>query len=178
MMGERLGKWVLSTEIGRGGMGRVYLAQEDVTGRRAAAKILSPELAADAGFLPRFQREIEALSQLSHPNIVQFYDSGHEGGHYFYVMEYVSGESLEELIDHQTRMGWREVLEIALQICPALKHVHDHGIIHRDIKLSNLLLSAEGRLSLNDFGLARVLEQPGLTQTGDMLGTPAYMSPE
>lgn len=178
MMGERLGKWILSTEIGRGGMGRVYLAQEDLTGRQAAVKILSAELAADPGFLSRFQREIEALSQLSHPHIVQFYDSGHESGHYFYAMEYVSGESLEEILEHQKRMGWREVLEVALQICPALKHVHDHGIIHRDIKLSNILVRDDGIIKLTDFGIAKVFATSDLTQTGGVVGTAEYLSPE
>jgi predicted Ser/Thr protein kinase len=178
MMGERLGRWILSSEIGRGGMGRVYLAQEEITGRQAAVKILSPELAADAGFLSRFQREIEALSQLSHPHIVQFYDSGHENGHYYYVMEYVSGESLEEMTDHQKRLSWREVLEIALQICPALKHVHDHGIIHRDIKLSNILVRADGIVKLTDFGIAKVFATTDLTQTGGIVGTAEYLSPE
>jgi predicted Ser/Thr protein kinase len=178
MMGERLGRWVLSTEIGRGGMGRVYLAAEDVTGRQGAVKILSPDLAVDAGFLNRFQREIEALSQLSHPNIVQFYDSGHESGQYFYVMEYVSGDSLEEIVDHQKRMGWREVVEIALQICPALKHVHDHGIIHRDIKLSNILVREDGVVKLTDFGIAKVFATTDLTQTGGVVGTAEYLSPE
>ncbi len=178
MMGERLGKWILSTEIGRGGMGRVYLAQEDLTGRQAAVKILAAELAVDPGFLSRFQREIEALSQLSHPHIVQFYDSGHESGHYFYAMEYVAGESLEEIVDHQKRLGWREVLEIALQICPALKHVHDHGIIHRDIKLSNILIRDDGIVKLTDFGIAKVFATSDLTQTGGVVGTAEYLSPE
>src|SRR4051812_13003049 len=86
MMGERLGKWTLSREIGRGGMGRVYLAREEVSGRQAAVKVLAPDLAQDPGFLLRFEREIEALSKLEHPGIVRFYDAGHEHGHYFYAM--------------------------------------------------------------------------------------------
>src|SRR5688572_12187636 len=150
MMGERLGKWILSRELGRGGMGRVYLAREEVTGRQAAVKILAAELAQDAGFLLRFQREIEALSKLTHPNIVQFYDAGHENGFYFYAMEFVEGQGLDDYLEAHGRVGWREVLEIALQICPALKHVHDHGIVHRDLKPSNILLRSDGVIKLTD----------------------------
>ncbi len=178
MMGERLGKWTLSTEIGRGGMGRVYLAQEDLTGRQAAVKILSPELAVDQGFLGRFQREIEALSKLSHPHIVQFFDAGNDAGRYFYAMEYVPGESLEQLLDHKKRINARDFLDIALQICPALKHVHDHGIIHRDIKLSNILIRDDGIVKLTDFGIAKVFATTTLTQTGGVVGTAEYISPE
>src|SRR5947208_6068812 len=142
MIGDRLGKWVIYKELGRGGMGRVYLAQEELSGRQAALKVLAAELAQDAGFLQRFQRETEALSQLDHPGIVRFYEAGLENGLYFYAMEYVEGQSLEEILLEQGRLGWKEVLDIALQICPALKHVHDHGIIHRDIKPPNILITA------------------------------------
>src|SRR5262245_54506328 len=126
MIGDRLGKWVIYKELGRGGMGRVYLAQEELTGRQAAIKILAGELAQEAGFLIRFQREIETLSALDHPNIVRFYESGCENNLYFYAMEYVEGNSLEEILDAQGRLPWQEVLDIAQQVTPALRHVHDH----------------------------------------------------
>src|SRR5207244_9769097 len=93
MIGERLGKWVIFKELGRGGMGRVYLAQEELSGRQAALKVLAAELAQEGGFLIRFQREIDALSKLDHPGIVHFYESGYENGLYFYAMEYVVGQS-------------------------------------------------------------------------------------
>src|SRR5271170_2892418 len=124
MIGERLGKWVIYKELGRGGMGRVYLAQEEIGGRQAALKVLSAELAQDAGFLHRFQREIETLRQLDHPHIVRFFEAAYENGLYFYAMEYVAGQSLEQALEEQDRLPWKEVLDIALQICPALKHVH------------------------------------------------------
>jgi serine/threonine protein kinase len=178
MFGERLGKWTLSTEIGRGGMGRVFLATEDMTGRQGAVKILSAELAADPGFLSRFQREVEALSQLDHPHIVQFFESGHDAGKYYYAMEYVPGQSLEEVVDHKKRMNWKDVLDIALQVCPALKHVHDHGIVHRDLKLSNILIRDDGIVKLTDFGIAKVFATTDLTQTGGVVGTAEYLSPE
>src|SRR5215475_13636989 len=129
MLGERMGKWVIFKELGRGGMGHVYLAQEEIGGRQAALKVLAAELAQDVGFLHRFQREIETLSKLDHPNIVRFYESGLENGLYFYAMEYVEGQSLVERLHEQGRLPWKEVLDLAVQLCPALKHVHDHGVI-------------------------------------------------
>src|ERR1051325_9197464 len=108
MIGDRLGKWVIFKELGRGGMGRVYLAQEELTGRQAALKVLAAELAQEIGFLQRFQREIETLSKLEHPNIVRFYESGLEDGFYFYAMEYVEGMSLEQLLEKQSRFLWKD----------------------------------------------------------------------
>jgi serine/threonine protein kinase len=178
MIGDRLGKWVIFKELGRGGMGRVYLAQEELTGRQAALKILAAELAQELGFLHRFQREIETLSRLDHPNIVRFFESGYENGLYFYAMEYVEGMSLEQILDKQGRLAWPDVLEIALQVTPALRHVHDHGVIHRDIKPSNLLLDKDGRIKLTDFGIAKVFASSHLTATGGIVGTAEFLSPE
>jgi hypothetical protein len=178
MIGERLGGWVIFKELGRGGMGRVYLAQEEITGRKAAVKVLAPELAQDIGFLERFKREIAALSQLSHPNIVSFYDSGLENGHYYYAMEYVEGQNLDDALAEQKRLPWREVLDIALQICPALRHVHDHGVIHRDLKPSNILRTPAGQIKLTDFGIAKLFASGQLTATGGVVGTAEYISPE
>jgi serine/threonine-protein kinase len=159
-------------------MGRVYLAQEELTGKQAALKILAAELAQDAGFLHRFQREIQTLSTLDHPNIVHFYESGFENGMYFYAMEYVEGEGLDRILDEKGRLPWRDVLDIALQVCPALKHAHDHGIIHRDIKPANLLRTAAGMVKLTDFGIAKVFAGTHLTATGGVVGTAEYLSPE
>jgi serine/threonine-protein kinase len=139
MIGSKLGTWIVDEELGRGGMGRVYLAHED-GGRQAAVKVLSATLAQDPGFQGRFQREIDILRQLDHPNIVRLYDSGVQDGHFYYAMEYVAGPDLEELLHEQGRLPWRGVLEVALQTSRALKHAHDRGIIHRDIKTSNLLV--------------------------------------
>jgi len=178
MIGDRLGKWVIFKELGRGGMGRVYLAQEELTGKQAAIKILAAELAQEVGFLHRFQREIETLSKLDHPNIVRFYEAGFENGHYFYAMEYVEGVSLDQILDDQRRLPWKDVLNIALQVTPALRHVHDHGIIHRDIKPPNLLVNAKGEIKLTDFGIAKVFAATHLTATGGIVGTAEYLSPE
>jgi len=178
MTDERLGKWRIFKELGRGGMGRVYLAQEEGTGRQAAIKVLAGELAQDIGFLQRFQREIETLGQLTHPNIVRFYESGYENGHYFYAMEFVDGRSLDETLAEQKRIPWREVLDIALQLCPALRHVHDHGVIHRDLKPSNIIRTAAGQVKLMDFGIAKIFASTHLTATGGVVGTAEYVSPE
>ena len=178
MIDERLGKWRIFKELGRGGMGRVYLAQEEGTGRQAALKILAGELAQDVGFLQRFQREIETLSQLSHPNIVRFYESGYENGHHFYAMEYVDGQSLDETLLAQKRLPWRDVLDIAVQLCPALRHVHDHGVIHRDLKPSNIIRTPAGHVKLMDFGIAKIFASTHLTATGGVVGTAEFISPE
>lgn len=178
MIGDRLGNWIIYKELGRGGMGQVYLAREELTGRQGAVKILAPALAQDIGFLQRFQREIEALRKLSHPLVVKFYEAGEDNGHYYYVMEYVEGESLERVLDKEKRLPWKEVLDIALQICRSLKHVHDHGVIHRDLKPANLLLTPDGLIKLTDFGIAKVFAAEHLTATGGIVGTAEYLSPE
>jgi predicted Ser/Thr protein kinase len=178
MIGKNLGKWHVEKELGRGGMGRVYLARHTEEGRPAAVKVLAAELAKDAGFLHRFQREIEALQTLDHPNIVKLYESGYENELYFYAMEYVEGASLQDLLDAQGRLPWMEVLSAAQQICPALKHAHDHGIIHRDLKPPNLLRTHDGTIKLTDFGIAKVFASTHLTAAGGVVGTAEYLSPE
>jgi serine/threonine-protein kinase len=178
MIGARLGPYVIDQELGRGGMGRVFLAHEEPGGNLAAVKVLAPELAQDTGFLQRFQREIEALSQLDHPNIVHFFQAGFQDGHYYYAMEYIKGLSFEELLHQEGRLAWAEVLDAALQVCPALKHAHDRGIIHRDIKPPNLLRTPGGAVKLMDFGIAKVFASTRLTATGGIVGTAEYLSPE
>lgn len=177
MIGLRLGRWIIDRELGRGGMGRVYLAHEE-SGQLAAVKLLAAELAQESGFLQRFQREIDVLGQLSHPNIVRLYESGAQDGHYFFAMEYVEGESFEQILHRQGRVPWQEVLDAALQICPALKQAHDRGIIHRDLKPPNLLRTPEGVIKLTDFGIAKVFAGRQLTLTGGVVGTAEYLSPE
>src|SRR5262245_26088993 len=116
MIGDRLGKWVIFRELGHGGMGHVYFAQEELTGRPGAVKVLAAELARDIGFLERFRGEIEALGRLEHPNIVQLYEAGLENGYHFYAMEYVDGPSLDVVLAERGRLPWRDVLDLAAQI--------------------------------------------------------------
>ncbi len=143
-------------------------------------------MAVESGFLARFQREIEILRQLDHPNIVRFRESGQQDTQYYFVMEYVPGPSFETLLTQQRRLPWPEVLDLACQIAPALKHAHDRGIIHRDLKPSNLLRAptdknspdSAGLVKLTDFGIASVFASPHLTVTGGVVGTAEYLSPE
>jgi len=178
MLGERMGKWVIFKEIGRGGMGHVYLAQEEVGGRNAALKVLTAELAQDVGFLQRFQGEIETLSRLDHPGIVKFFESGFENGLHFFAMEYVDGQSLDKVLEKEGRLPWQEVLDIAIKICGPLRHVHDSGVIHRDIKPPNILRTQAGDVKLTDFGIARIFASRHLTATGGVVGTAEFLSPE
>jgi serine/threonine-protein kinase len=190
MIGSRLGSWVIDKELGRGGMGCVYqahAADASTDGPRlGAVKVLAVELAAEAGFLHRFQREIDILKKLDHPNIVHFYESGRQDMHYYFAMEYVDGPSYQLLLSERGRLPWPEVLELALQIAPALKHAHDRGVIHRDLKPSNLLqMKADsahpGRpplVKLTDFGIASLFASKHLTVTGGVVGTAEYLSPE
>jgi serine/threonine-protein kinase len=178
MIGQRLDRWVIDRQLGHGGMGRVYLAHEELSGKQGAVKVLVPELAQEPGFRQRFEREIEVLGRLNHPNIVQFYESGSQDGLFYYAMEYVDGESFEQILQERKRLPWQEVLDVALQICPALKHAHDHGVIHRDLKPPNLMRSTTGLIKLTDFGIAKVFAGRQLTSTGGVVGTVEYLSPE
>lgn len=185
MIGARLGSWIIDKEIGRGGMGTVYLAHEERNGtplptgpRRAAIKLLSPALAQENGFVQRFQREVEAVSKLKHPHIVAFYEAGQFQGWPYYVMEYVDGPSFEDILHSKGKLPWEDVIDSGIQICSALKHAHDHGIIHRDIKPTNLLINKEGMVKLLDFGVARVFADRQLTATNAIVGTAEYLSPE
>jgi serine/threonine-protein kinase len=179
MIGSRLGKWILDRELGHGGMGHVYLAHDaDQPDNRAAVKVLAAELTANAGAVHRFQREIHVLNTLTHPNVVRFYESGTHEGLLYYVMEYVEGEDYAEILEERGRLPWAEVLDLAIQICGALRHAHQHGFIHRDIKPSNLLRGKDGQVKLTDFGVAHVFADKHLTRAGAVVGTAEYLSPE
>jgi hypothetical protein len=181
MSGARFGTWVIDRELGRGGMGEVYLAHRDGAGDgadRAALKVLAPALAQDPGFHLRFQREIDVLRKLDHPHIVRFFEAGAHDGHSYYAMEYVEGRNFEEILTAEGRLPWPDVLAMALQVSLALKHAHDRGIIHRDLKPSNLLRAADGTVKLTDFGIAKVFAGTHLTATGGVVGTAEYLSPE
>jgi serine/threonine-protein kinase len=180
MSEARLGRWVVERELGRGGMGQVYLAHDaEQPERRAAVKVLASELATHAGSVTRFRREIDLLTKLDHPNIVHLYEAGAQGASLYYAMEYVAGRDFAELLEAQGRLPWAEVLEVAVQVCAALKHAHDRGIIHRDLKPSNLLRAErDGLVKLTDFGVARAFADKHLTRTGAVIGTAEYLSPE
>ncbi len=178
MKPEKLGPYRIEEELGRGGMGVVYRATHQPTGRVVAIKVLPPELALDSGFAERFAREVTALQRLSHPNIVQFIEAGEQDKAQFYVMEFVPGRSLDKVIREQRRIAWEPAVELAIQICHGLRHTHAHGVIHRDLKPANLLLTEDGTIKLTDFGIAKVFAGTAITATGGIIGTAEYMSPE
>jgi serine/threonine protein kinase len=176
--------------IGRGGMGAVYKARQKELDRIVALKILPPGIGDDAAFAERFAREAKALAKLNHPGIVTIHDFGRADGLYFFVMEFVDGVNLRQLLA-SGRVSPREALAIVPQICDALQFAHDQGIVHRDIKPENILLDRRGRVKVADFGLAKLAgtgsEPAGtedtagfstLTDAGKVMGTPPYMAPE
>jgi tetratricopeptide (TPR) repeat protein/predicted Ser/Thr protein kinase len=165
--------------LGRGGMGDVYRAIDTQTGELVAVKALSPEIVSrDPDLLERFTREGETLRQLNHPNIVRMVAAVQEDGRHYLVMEYVGGGSLEDLLASQGRLPSKRMVEIALEVADALTRAHHLGIIHRDIKPANVLLAEDGTPRLSDFGIAYVTDIPRLTQTGILVGTVDYLSPE
>jgi serine/threonine protein kinase len=175
---ERLGPYQIVCKLGRGGMGTVYEVVNQETGEPAAVKLLSAALAEEEGFRGRFETEIETLRKLNHPNIVKLFGFGEENARLFYAMELVDGNSLEEELGRGRRFDWREVVRIVIEICRALRHAHDRGVIHRDIKPGNLLLASNGQIKLSDFGIARLFGNTRLTSAGSVLGTAEYMAPE
>lgn len=175
---EQLGPYTIVRPLGHGGMGAVYQGVHKETGESAALKVLAAPLAADEGFRERFEGEIETLRKLRHPNIVQLLGFGQETGHLYYVMELVEGGSLEQELRRGRRFAWREVVEIGLAMCRALRHAHDRGVIHRDIKPGNVLFAKDGVVKLSDFGIARLFGQSRLTGPGSVLGTAEFMAPE
>ena len=165
--------------LGRGGMGDVYRATDLQTGETVAVKALNPDvLARDPGLLERFLREGEALRRLNHPNIVHMVASCEERGRHYLIMEYVGGGSLETLLQKEGRLSPTRTIEIALDLADALTRAHRLGIIHRDLKPANVLLAPDGTPRLADFGIAHVATGPQLTQTGMLIGTVDYLSPE
>jgi serine/threonine protein kinase len=175
---EQLGPYQIVRELGRGGMGTVYEGFNLETGERAAVKLLAAPLALEEGFRERFEAEIETLRKLNHPNIVRLFGFGEQDQHRFYAMELVDGDSLEQELQRGRRFDWREVTQIGVDTCRALRHAHDRGVIHRDIKPGNLLMAADGRVKLSDFGIARLFGNTRLTGVGSVLGTAEYMAPE
>jgi non-specific serine/threonine protein kinase len=165
--------------LGRGGMGDVYRAADTLTGATVAVKALSPDvLVRDPELLERFLREGEALLRLNHPNIVHMVAACEESGRHYLVMEYVGGGSLETLIQEEGRLSPARAVEIGLDLADALTRAHRLGIIHRDLKPANVLLAPDGTPRLADFGIAHVATGPQITQTGILIGTVDYLSPE
>jgi serine/threonine-protein kinase len=167
------------SKIGKGSMGMVYKAKQLSVDRVVAIKILLDSLAQNKEFIKRFEREAKIAARLSHNNIVNAIDAGEVDGHYFFVMEYVEGDTIKDRLDKQKTFDEKEALRIVLAVAEALKHAHSRGLIHRDIKPENIILTREG-VKLADLGLARITddEKWGLSEAGMAIGTPYYISPE
>lgn len=175
--------------LGSGGMGTVYKVKDKSLDQIFALKVLRPELAGDREAVQRFKQEIEAAHKLSHSNLVNVYDYGisKDGAPYF-VMDFVEGESLADVMSRELNMNFRRIISLLVQVCDALKHAHENGIVHRDLKPTNILVTTTGDfgtelVKIVDFGIAKILPPPGkdtasLTKTAEIFGSPAYMSPE
>ena len=166
--------------IGHGGMGAVYKARQIALDRYVALKIIHPETAKDPAFAKRFSQEARALAQLNHPGIVGVHDFGRTGGMFYLIMELVDGVNLRQLLS-DGQMDPNEALSIIPQICEALEYAHTQGVVHRDVKPENILVSEQGRVKIADFGLAKLVRSAAdfqLTGTEQVMGTPHYMSPE
>lgn len=179
IIGKSIGNYEIQRELGRGGMGYVYKAHEQSLQRVVALKVLPPHLASSPQFVKRFEREARSAARLSHPNIVTVFAVGSEGDYHFIAMEYVKGETVDQIVRERGKMDPREAVDVIQQVADALAEAHRNDIIHRDIKPQNIMIDQSGRVKVMDFGLAKVMSGGSeLTSAGTYLGTPTYMSPE
>lgn len=174
---EFLGPYRIGKPLGRGGMGTVFAAVHEKTKQPVAVKLISDSVADESKFRRRFDAEIKSLQSLSHNGIVRIYGFGEEEGHLFYSMELVRGDSLQKVIKREKRLEWQTTIDVAIQICSALKHAHDIGVIHRDLKPANLVVDDRWQVKLVDFGIAKIFGDSN-TVAGSLLGTADYMAPE
>jgi serine/threonine-protein kinase len=178
LIGEMLGSFRIQEILSKGERHTVYRGINETTGRQAAVKVLNSEIATQSTVSERFRREAEILQQFRHPNIVRFLAVGRSQGMCYFAMEYISGGTLEQSLVRRGPLPWREVVDLGIQICEALHYVHEHGVVHRNLKPRNLMVGEQGQMKLVDFGIAKDLDAPALTAPGRILGTPAYMAPE
>jgi serine/threonine-protein kinase len=172
------GRYQLEAPLGQGGMAKVFLATDTVLNRQVAVKVLSPQFASDEAFVARFRREAQAAAGLNHPNIVSVFDTGSQGEVHFIVMEYVEGRTLRDVIRQEGPLLPERAVEIAAAVTRALAAAHEAGLVHRDVKPGNVMLTPEGEVKVMDFGIARTSTGDTLTQTATVLGTASYLSPE
>ena len=174
------GRYEVLGRAGAGGMAEVYRARDELLGREVALKVLSERFAHDRSFVERFRREAQSAANLSHPNIVSLYDYGSDDGAYFIVMEYIDGQSLSEVIASEAPLMPERAADIASDVAGALQRAHTAGLVHRDIKPGNIMITSSGQTKVTDFGIARALGhgEQTMTQTGMVIGTASYLSPE
>ena len=172
------GRYRIESAVGEGGMAKVFRGQDVVLGRTVAVKVLAPEYARDGRFVERFRREAQSAAALSHPNVVSVFDTGSDGPVHYIVMEFLEGRTLREVLAADGRLHPDRAAEIAESMCRALATAHHHGLVHRDVKPGNVMLTPSGEVKVMDFGIARVTTGEALTQTATVLGTASYFSPE
>jgi serine/threonine-protein kinase len=172
------GRYRVEQELGRGGMAKVYRGEDTVLGRTVAVKVLAPQYADDPNFVTRFRREAQAAARLSNQHVVSVFDTGSDDGVHFIVMEFVDGRTLADFISGGGRIMPERAIDIAIDVCRALEAAHAEGVIHRDIKPGNIMITPNGDVKVTDFGIARVASNETVAQTAAVLGTASYLSPE
>src|ERR1700735_489707 len=171
-------RYHVRSRIAHGGMATVSLATDTRLDREVALKVMHADLARDADFVQRFIGEAKSVAKLSHPNIVGVYDQGADGQYLYLAMEYVPGQTLRALLRERGWLPWQEALAVMDPVLAGLAAAHEAGIVHRDVKPENVLLTADGRVKVVDFGLARAQAAAGNTRSGLIIGTVAYIAPE
>ena len=173
-----VGRYQIIEELGKGGMGKVYKANDTDIKEKVAIKLIKPEISTDKKTIERFQNELKFARKIRHKNVCQMYDLNKAEGSYYITMEYVEGENLKNMIRMSGQLGMATAISVAKQVCEGLTEAHKLGVIHRDLKPSNIMIDREGSVRIMDFGIARSLSTKGITGAGIMIGTPDYMSPE
>ncbi|MFM8001965.1 MAG: protein kinase domain-containing protein, partial [Actinomycetota bacterium] len=174
-------RYGIGKRVGRGGMAEIFQAKDLLLDRPVAIKVLFAEFATDPAFVERFRREAQAAGNLNHPNIVGVYDWGKVNNTYFIAMEYVNGRTLSDILKQSGTLTPMQVCDVMIEVASALSSAHQSGVVHRDVKPGNILVSTTGQVKVTDFGIARALGagvEEGLTQTGAVMGTATYFSPE
>src|SRR5436190_9544058 len=172
------GRYEILRQLGVGGMGAVYKARDSELDRNVALKVIRPELANQPEIVQRFKQELILARQVTHKNVIRIFDLGEADGIKFISMDYIEGQDLRSLLNQKGKFTSQEATAIIVQVCQALEAAHSEGVVHRDLKPQNIMIDAQGKVTVMDFGIAHSAEFTGMTQTGALLGTPEYMSPE
>ena len=172
------GRYQIIEELGTGGMGKVFKVLDTEIDEKIALKLIKPEIVQDGSTIERFRNELKIARNIAHKNVCRMYHIGETEGMHYITMEYVSGEDLKNTLKRVGPLSSGKAIIIAKQICQGLSEAHSHGVVHRDLKPSNIMLDVNGIVRIMDFGIARTTKSKGVTETGMVVGTPDYMSPE